>query len=593
MFTATAAETAIVAVGSNIGNRANTIHAALRELETQGCKIQRTSFLYESSPMYVTDQPAFLNGAVQVSTSLPPVQLLRKLKKIEHELGRSPSGVRYGPRPIDLDIICYGERRVEEGSTLIVPHPRLHEREFVLRPMCDISESIPVPLQNETKTAKQLLQQLLPDDASELQKVTPTHTGKLLRWGEGTLLMGVINATPDSFSDGGVHSSIDTALRQVEKFCEHGFDVVDVSEVCIQCEKTIETKRYDSLTYEHTRTRPTGGRPKHKTRCRLGRRHKRTRAHYAHHQRDPTHVPRTAHFVRHVPLDSSRTSARQRRRRDQRHLWRNLRQHAARNALQAQRSVRTDAHARNTRHDEQSTAIRRRDSRSGARTVPTHRRRVQPRHEALEHHSRPRHRLRQERQPIQAASPRKRALPHAHQALPHPARRQSQKVALTHATPATDHARRARLGHRRRAGGCRRARRRAHGARARGARRGRAPRGGRHCSGLREALCSTMAAVQRGYARGEDERPLDGGRELVIHGGGGGERWTRCRRRNTPATAADALRRGKRSSSVALSEIVEKGAARHVLSHSQSRAPPPRADAELAPTTPQCRRPRS
>lgn len=109
----------------------------------------------------------------------------------------------YGLRPIDLDIICYGERRVRDGEVLIVPHPRFHEREFVLRPMCDISESIPIPLETHAATSKQLLQQLLPDGQSDLQKVTLTHTGTLLHWGKRTLLMGIINATPDSYSDGG------------------------------------------------------------------------------------------------------------------------------------------------------------------------------------------------------------------------------------------------------------------------------------------------------------------------------------------------------------------------------------------------------
>ncbi|CAN8075531.1 unnamed protein product [Agarophyton chilense] len=228
-FTSVAAEeTAIVAVGSNVGNRVSTIHAALRALQTFSCTVHATSFLYESKPMYVTDQPAFLNGAVEISTPLPPLQLLHELKRIEYELGRSFGSMRNGPRPIDLDIICYGERRVQDGHTLQIPHPRLHEREFVLRPVCDISESIPIPFQHRTRTAKQLLEELLPEGKSELKKVTPTHMGKLLSWGERTLLMGVINATPDSFSDGGEHNSVDTALQQVDRFCQQGFDVVDV-----------------------------------------------------------------------------------------------------------------------------------------------------------------------------------------------------------------------------------------------------------------------------------------------------------------------------------------------------------------------------
>lgn len=179
--------------------------------------------------MYVLDQPKFLNGVVKIRTSLPPLQLLHNLKIIEHNLGRSFTGVRYGPRPIDLDIICYGTRRIHEGDHLIVPHLRLHEREFVLRPLCDISKSFPIPFEDRTRTAEELLKELLPDGRSELRKVTPMHTGRLFEWGEKTLLMGIINVTPDSFSDGGQHDTVEKALKQVEAFFEQGFDIVDVS----------------------------------------------------------------------------------------------------------------------------------------------------------------------------------------------------------------------------------------------------------------------------------------------------------------------------------------------------------------------------
>lgn len=181
--------------------------------------------------MYVTNQPSFLNAACEVESDLEPEALLQAVKQIERDLGRDPNGVRNGPRPIDLDIITYGTRSINSKTPdLQVPHPRLREREFVLRPLCDLAEEMPVPLPDgSTCSASDLLQNLQSDGASGLVAVTPTNTGRLLKWGQRTMLMGVINATPDSFSDGGKFNTVDAALRQVERFHECNFDIIDVS----------------------------------------------------------------------------------------------------------------------------------------------------------------------------------------------------------------------------------------------------------------------------------------------------------------------------------------------------------------------------
>lgn len=182
--------------------------------------------------MYVTDQPPFLNAACEIETELEPLDLLRAVKRLEREFGRDEQGTRYGPRPIDLDIVTYGERVIHTpDDELIVPHPRLAERDFVLRPLCDISEDYQIPQSDGTKrSAAELLTALLEKERDLfLVKVTPTNTGRLLKWGYKTLLMGVINATPDSFSDGGENNTVSGALRQVEKYVKYGFDVIDVS----------------------------------------------------------------------------------------------------------------------------------------------------------------------------------------------------------------------------------------------------------------------------------------------------------------------------------------------------------------------------
>ncbi|GJP56534.1 hypothetical protein CLOM_g15598 [Closterium sp. NIES-68] len=150
-------EDVVIAIGGNIGNRVANFHRALRMLREAGVQVQRHGCLYESAPAYVTDQPFFLNSAIQARTTLSPHALLSLLKSIEASLGRDlnpHTARRFGPRPLDLDLIFYGSRTVRPEGTapaettpasspstpldLVVPHPRLAERPFVLAPMIDL-----------------------------------------------------------------------------------------------------------------------------------------------------------------------------------------------------------------------------------------------------------------------------------------------------------------------------------------------------------------------------------------------------------------------------------------------------------------------
>lgn len=181
------------------------------------------------------DQPNFLNGAVQFYTSKSPDDLLRALKKVETELGRNLGSERNSPRSIDLDIITYGDEFIRNDETnLQIPHPRLAERQFVLQPLCDIDPQISIPSSatspGRSAMAAHLLQGLQEREGDAgLKRVTPVRSGRLLTWGGRTLLMGVLNLTSDSFSDGGHISSADDALRQADTFLSNGFDVIDVS----------------------------------------------------------------------------------------------------------------------------------------------------------------------------------------------------------------------------------------------------------------------------------------------------------------------------------------------------------------------------
>jgi 2-amino-4-hydroxy-6-hydroxymethyldihydropteridine diphosphokinase len=135
---------AYVGLGSNLGDREATIREALEALAAEpGVEVVAVSTLRETEPVGpVTDQPRFLNGAVALETSLEPRALLDRLLAIEASLGRTREGPAGGPRTIDLDLLSYGDLRIEEPG-LEVPHPRMHEREFVLEPLRELGWSPP------------------------------------------------------------------------------------------------------------------------------------------------------------------------------------------------------------------------------------------------------------------------------------------------------------------------------------------------------------------------------------------------------------------------------------------------------------------
>ncbi|WP_286191838.1 2-amino-4-hydroxy-6-hydroxymethyldihydropteridine diphosphokinase [Roseomonas genomospecies 6] len=136
--------TVYLALGSNLGNRAANLEAAQHRLSPQ-VRITLASPVYETAPMYVTDQPAFLNMVLRGQTALGPWELLRVVKAIEADLGRDlDGGLRYGPRPIDIDILLYGEL-VMYAPELEIPHPRIAERAFVLAPLADIAGDLQHP----------------------------------------------------------------------------------------------------------------------------------------------------------------------------------------------------------------------------------------------------------------------------------------------------------------------------------------------------------------------------------------------------------------------------------------------------------------
>ena len=135
---------AFLSLGTNLGDRFANLQTAFHLLRSyDGIIVEELSSIYETDPVGYTDQPAFLNMVIQVSTSLSAEELLELCLSIEHELGRIRE-FKWGPRIIDLDILLYNQDNIK-SEKLIVPHPRMHERAFVLVPLIEIDPDICSP----------------------------------------------------------------------------------------------------------------------------------------------------------------------------------------------------------------------------------------------------------------------------------------------------------------------------------------------------------------------------------------------------------------------------------------------------------------
>jgi 2-amino-4-hydroxy-6-hydroxymethyldihydropteridine diphosphokinase len=158
--------TIYLALGSNLGDRSAALRAAISALPP-AVRLLHESPVYETPPWGYTDQPCFLNMVLKGETTLGPVDLLRRLKKIETGLGRLPA-VQWGPRLIDIDILFYDDL-VLEIQGLVIPHPHLHDRAFVLVPLADLAPDLLHPV--SCKSVRELLSGV---DSSGVKRYVPT-----------------------------------------------------------------------------------------------------------------------------------------------------------------------------------------------------------------------------------------------------------------------------------------------------------------------------------------------------------------------------------------------------------------------------------
>jgi 2-amino-4-hydroxy-6-hydroxymethyldihydropteridine diphosphokinase len=169
--------TAFIGMGSNMpswaGTPENTLAAAVVRLESLGRVVCRSS-LYSTAPVGFTEQPRFVNAVLELRTELEPQALLNGLLSIEQEFGRDRSaGFLNGPRTLDLDLLLFEDLRISEPG-LVLPHPRLAKRRFVLVPLCEIA---PRRVDAESqRTMKQLLQSLNENAESETDAVVPIQS---------------------------------------------------------------------------------------------------------------------------------------------------------------------------------------------------------------------------------------------------------------------------------------------------------------------------------------------------------------------------------------------------------------------------------
>ena len=254
-----------LAVGSNQGDSFLNISTGIQLLcdplfqkeSHRPTDFVRSSFLYLTKPMYVVDQEEFWNGAVELDTDHDPKSLLHRLKLVEENMGRDFEQVRNGPRPLDLDILLfyeksnYDEESRESTSTpvivetpeLKIPHCRLQEREFVLSPLIDLAgkelmhpkatiSSLSSVESESHATLGDLLDNLVLSKDNADQPITtrlvPLPRERSLLFDQ-TLIMGILNVTPDSFSDGGRWTdSVDRAVARAMEMVEEGATIVDI-----------------------------------------------------------------------------------------------------------------------------------------------------------------------------------------------------------------------------------------------------------------------------------------------------------------------------------------------------------------------------
>jgi 2-amino-4-hydroxy-6-hydroxymethyldihydropteridine diphosphokinase len=157
--------TVFISVGSNLGRKLENCQHGVAALTRSRCRLIVQSRIYRTEPVDYLDQDWFVNYVIQIETELEPLQLLDAIQTIQEEAGRLQDKIRFGPRILDLDIILYDAVSINTPD-LVIPHPRMHKRRFVLQPLCDINPALIHPLR---KVDMQSLLNALDDDEQRIR----------------------------------------------------------------------------------------------------------------------------------------------------------------------------------------------------------------------------------------------------------------------------------------------------------------------------------------------------------------------------------------------------------------------------------------
>lgn len=239
----------ILGLGSNIGDRLSYLRQAIHGIrQMPDCVIEQISPLYLSDALTPEDAPEnwnlpFLNVALQCKTHLSAEAFLIQTQKIEAHIGRIP-GEKWSPRIIDIDLLAY-ENQIIQTEQLKIPHPDLLDRPFALWPLSDLTPHWihPIALKNAGNLAEKW--------GSRFSGETLFHTRQIAQRIKGPQLMGIINLTPDSFSDGGKFQTTDDVLNHVKHLINAGAEIIDLG-----AEATNPTVKSISAQIEWSRLEP-------------------------------------------------------------------------------------------------------------------------------------------------------------------------------------------------------------------------------------------------------------------------------------------------------------------------------------------------
>ena len=217
----------ILGLGSNIGDRLQYLRRALNAIkQISGLTVQQASPVYMSDAELLENAPltwnqTFLNCALRCESSLSPQALLTSLQKIEKDFGRDHLHEKWSPRVIDIDILAWDNMEMTTPE-LTIPHPHLLTRPFACWPLADLIPLWKVP------SLELYVEQFVEQWGSRFNGEAPSHTRQIPQRIDTPRLVGIINVTPDSFSDGGNFSSAEQALHQAIHLVEAGAEILDI-----------------------------------------------------------------------------------------------------------------------------------------------------------------------------------------------------------------------------------------------------------------------------------------------------------------------------------------------------------------------------